>query len=218
MTVRQVSAKIDTRMNKGASHDYDNLWPYIKTEAFNKGITDSVRRIYKGKNQTQEGTEETTSRVDDLQPLLKSGTIAVRKKDLYSETLSFPTDYLYYNRLTPVVSKGSCQNLQISSTLREEANVDKLMHIPSFDFEETFHTLIGNKSHVYHNNDFSIDKANLTYYRKPKQYDFKKLNTVIEFKDDICELFIDEACKIISSDIESLTAKALADERREKND
>lgn len=218
MTIREVSTKINIRLNKGATNDYDNLWSYIKKEAFNKGITDSIRRLYRGKNQTQEGAEETVARVDDLQILLKSVVLPVRNKGLYVETSSFPTDYLYYKRLTPLVSKNDCHAVQMKSHLREEANVDDLITLPSFDFEETFHTLIGNKSHIYHNNDFTIDKISLTYYRKPKQYDFKKLDTVIEFKDDLCELFIDEACKIIASDIESFNQKGGAQERRENND
>ena len=81
--------------------------------------------------------------------------------------------------------------------------------MPSFNFEETFHTLIGNKIRVYHNNDFNIDKVSLTYYRKPKLYSFKNLDEVVEFKDDVCEILVDEAVKIIASDIESANQKLL---------
>ena len=218
MTLREVSAKIDLRLNKSASGDYDNIWSYVKQEAFNKGITDVVRRMKKGNNPKQEGDEETSDRVDDLQVLLKAGTLTVRDKGLYAQTSSFPTDYLYYKRLTPIVSKNACFGVTMESHLREEANVDALRTFPSFNFEETFHTLIGNKAHVHHNNDFTVDKVNLTYYRKPKVYNFRKLDTVVEFKEDVCEQFIEEACKIIASDIESLNAKALAQERGTNND
>lgn len=218
MTIRQVSAKIDLRLNKGASGDYDNIWSYQKQEAFNKGITDSLRRLKRGKNQTQEGDEETDTRVDDLQVLLKTDTLAVRDKGFYAQTNALPTDYLYYKRVTPIASKESCSNVMLKSHLREEANVDDLMNdVPSFNFEETFHTIIGNKVNIYHNKDFIVDKVNLVYYRKPKFYDFKKLDTVVEFKDDVCELFIDEAVKILASDIESVNQKNLAQERAESN-
>lgn len=220
MTIKQVSAKIDIRLNKSASGDYDNLWPYIKEEAFNKGINSWVRRQKHGKNVTQEGDEETDMRVDDLQVLLKSElSLLVREKGIYIETEKFPTDYLYFKRLTPIVSKGNCKEVQIISYLKEEANVDTLLSIPSFDFEETFHTAINNRFHVYHNKDFKINSALLTYYRKPKVYSFKQisLNTVVEFKDDICEILVDEACKIIASDIQDLTSKALAKEREQED-
>lgn len=218
MTLTQVSTKIDIRLNKGASSDYDNIWGYIKQEAFNKAVNEWVRRQYRGNNISREGDEESTARVDDLQILLKKDNLTIRDKGLYVETNKLPTDYLYFKRLTPYVSKGNCTSVQIKSHLREEANVDDLLpSLPSFDFEETFHTLIGNKAHVYHNKDFTIDKVELTYYRKPIFYNFKKLDTVVEFKDDICDMLVDECCKIIASDIESLNAKALAESRVEND-
>ncbi len=218
MTLLQISTKINIRTNKGASDDYDNIWNYIKQEAFNKALNEWIRRTYRGKNLTQEGDEESVARVDDLQILLKRDNLSVRDKGVYAETGKLPTDYLYFKRLTPYVTKGSCSSVRIKSHLREEANVDELIHLPSFDMEETFHTLIGNKAHIYHNKDFTVDKAELTYYRKPIFYDFKKLTTVVEFKDDICEILVDETCKIITSDIESLNAKAINEMRAREND
>lgn len=218
MTILQVSTKIDLRLNKSASNDYDNLWAYVKQEAFNKGVNEWVRRQYHGNNQRQEGDEETTIRVDDLQVLLKKDNVTIRDRGVYVESNKLPTDYLYYKRVTPYVSKGSCTGVTIKSHLKEEANVDDLLpSLPSFEFEETFHTLIGNKIHLYHNKKFTVDKVELTYYRKPKFYDFKKLTDVIEFKEDVADILVDEACKIISSDIESLNQKQLAQERGESN-
>lgn len=217
MTIGQAFAKMDLRMNKSASADYDNIWGYNKGEALNKAVNEWTRRQKHGKNVTQEGDEETDMRVDDLQVLLKKDTLAVREKGLYVETDKLPVDYLYYKRLTPIVTKGICNNQAIKSHLREEANVDDIITLPSFDFEETFHTLIGNKAHIYHNNDFKVEKAELVYYRKPKVYDYKKLNSVIEFKDDICEILIDEACDILASDIESINQKQIARQRADFN-
>jgi len=216
MTISKISAKINIRLNKDASSDYDNIWTYIKTEAYNKAVTDWVRRQYRGNNQSREGDEESTTRVDDLQFLLKMDNLTIRDKGVYVESNKLPTDYLYYKRVTPYVSKGSCTNVSIKSHLKEEANVDDLLpSLPSFEFEETFNTLIGNRIHLYHNKDFTVDKIELTYYRKPKVYDFKKLNDTTEFKDDVAEIITDEACKIIASDIESLNQKALAEQRVE---
>jgi len=218
MTLAQISAKINLRLNKSASDDYDNVWNYVKSEAFNKAVNDWVRRQYRGKNATQEGDEESVARVDDLQFLLKPEYyIGFRDRGLYIESNKLPVDYLYYKRVTPIVSKGNCTSIRIKSQLREEANVDVLRHTPSFEFEETFHTLIGNKINLYHNKDFTVDKLQLVYYRKPKVYDFKKLSDITEFKDDVAELITDEACKIIASDIESLNQKALAEQRGEFN-
>jgi len=51
MTLSQVSAKMDLRLNKGASGDYDNIWSYQKQEAFNKAVLEWVRRQKRGKNE-----------------------------------------------------------------------------------------------------------------------------------------------------------------------
>jgi hypothetical protein len=216
MTIREASAKIDIRLNKGASGDYDNLWDYQKKEAFNKAVLEWVRRQKRGKNATQEGDEETDTRVDDLQVLLKKERLIIRQKDNFVETERIPEDYLFYKRLDVTAEKDNCQ-LPLTSYLREEANVNMLRHIPSFKFEETFHTISTNKIKAYHFKQFDIKKVDLIYYRLPKKYDFRKLDQVIEFKDDVCELIVDEACKIIASDIESVNQKILAQERAEFN-
>ena len=164
MTLSQVSAKMDLRLNKGASGDYDNIWSYQKQEAFNKAVLEWVRRQKRGKNITQEGDEETDSRVDDLQVLLKVEVLSSRDKGIFNQSEKLPSDYLYYKRITPYVSKNDCQNIIVKSTLREEANVDELITLPSFEFEETFHTIINNRVHIYHNKDFTIDKLQLTFF------------------------------------------------------
>ena len=56
----------------------------------------------------------------------------------------------------------------------------------------------------------------LTYYRKPREVSFINCinpstgniittDIVLEFKDDICEIIIDEAAAILAGDIESMT-------------
>lgn len=214
MTLEDFSIKIDLRLNKSASNDFDNIWWETKQEAANKAVSNWVRRQYRGNNQKQEGAEESTTLVDDLQVLLKDESLSGVMKEKYFLTEKLPTDYLYHIRITPFVSKGACLNVQISSRLEAEANADQILHpLPSFKFEETFHTIVGNKVRVYHDNDFIVNKAVVTYYRKPKVLDFSKLKTVMEFKDDVCEILVDEAAKIIASDINDFNASAITEKR-----
>ena len=87
---------------------------------------------------------------------------------------------------------------------------------PSFEWGETFCTLKNNRVQIYTNDEFNIQSPILTYYRQPRRIEI--LNCVdpyttqvslvdveCEFKDDIVELFIDEAAKILAGDIESMT-------------
>ena len=219
MTIADVSLSMNLRLNKGDSQDYDNLWEYHKANAYNKAVNDWVRRQIRGKNQTQEGDEESAGRVDDLQVLLKPEplSLTLREKGVYAESGRLPQDYLYHKRVTPYASRGRCKGVRIVSHLREEANADLLLDTCSFELEETFHTLVANRVRIYHNQAFALDRGELVYYRKPKVYDFARLDDPIEFKDDVCDLILDEACKILASDLESFNQKGLAQERGEQN-
>jgi hypothetical protein len=223
LTTFDVLSKYKARLNKSDSEDYDNLWIYQVEETFNKGILEVVRRLKRGKNQLQEGDEETRDRIDDLQIILIDKRISVGQYPIFVETQIFPDDYLYYKRITPIVSKNNCNNIRIKSHLKEEANVDDLLidwdTQPSFDFEETFNTLLGNKARIYHNEDFRITEAILTYYKQPRFITFNRTNPKnLEFKDDISELMIDEGVKIMAGDINSWDQKNTSQERGINNE
>ena len=57
--------------------------------------------------------------------------------------------------------------------LAEEGNLNQLLRDkakkPSFEWAETFATLINNEVHIYTNNEFDISDAKLIYYRQPRQ-------------------------------------------------
>lgn len=214
--------KISLRLNKLYSQDYNDIDIYKISEAINKAVDEVVRNGLKGNNQRREGSEETIFNVDDFAILLKSESKKPITKDIYS-TIEIPTDYRYFKRLTPFTTKGDCSNIRIKSTFIEEANVDEFLNDfnskPSFDFEETFHTEMGKLFKVYHNKDFFIDEIELTYYRHPKYIDIENepSETVWEFKEDLCEIIVDEAVKIIAGDTENVSSYQLAEKRVEKN-
>ena len=116
--------------------------------------------------------------------------------------------------------------------LAEEANVDELLRDknkqPSFEWGETFCTLKTNRVRIYTNNEFDISEAILSYYRQPIRIEIagcvdpytQQATTVdveCEFKDDIVELFIDEAAKILAGDIESFNQQQTASSQVEGN-
>lgn len=221
LTTFDILDKYKARLNKSDSSDYDNLWIYQVEESFNKGVTEVLRRFEKGKGEHEAG-ETTKSRVDDLRFLLKDKILSVGQYEIFAETSTFPEDYLYYKRLTPLVTKNLCKKVRIKSHLREEANVDDLLtnydSQPSFDFEETFNTLIENRSRVYHNKDFKVEEVILTYYKKPRFISINRTTPIpLEFSDDLNEIMIDEGIKIMAGDIESWNQKEAAQERTNTN-
>ena len=103
--------------------------------------------------------------------------------------------------------------------LVEEANIDLILRDPlkkpDFDWAETVATFIGDTVRIYRNQDFSILRPTLTYYRKPitiqiagcvnpQDGSSSSTNVESEFRDDIVELIIDEAASLIAGDIENI--------------
>lgn len=214
-----IQLKIKERLNKLDSQDYDNFEQWQIVEAFNKGMSAWCRRNLVGNNLSKTGDEATNRRIDDLQILLSEVNIALQQRDLYADLQSLPEDYFEWKRVSAKATKGCCSDRRMVIYLAEEANVDILlrdkMKRPSFEWGETFCTLRGNHLKIYTNNEFNIAEAKLTYYRQPRRIQIlgvidpytnvaSTVEVECEFKDDLVELFVDEAAKILAGDIESI--------------
>ena len=205
MTFREASLRIDNGLNKLATNDQENV-PYFQKEiALNKALSQWIRRNRHGNNAYKEGHESSLERMEDLKFLLKTQEIASYKRDLYNEVKDLPEDYNTLSRLSVYASKGDCTSVLMDSQLREVASVDRLLldwaEQPSFDFEQTFHTLQGNTLRVYHNKDFTVSRVVLTYYKDPNRISRSKPEEIWEMKEDLAELIVDEAIKLLASDI-----------------
>lgn len=229
-----IQLKIKQRLNKIASLDYDNIECWQIVEAFNKGQVAWCRRNLHGLNVKQTGDEQSKRRIDDLQILLKEELIGFSKKDLYYESaLILPEDYFEWKRISGKGGNDCCNDRRnMVIYLAEEANVDELLRDknkqPSFEWGETFCTLKNNRVRIYTNNEFDMPEAILSYYRQPTRIEiagcvdpYTQLATAVdvecEFKDDIVELFIDEAAKILAGDIESFNQQQTASQQVEGN-
>lgn len=212
--------KVKQRLNKLASNDYDNIESWQIIEAFNKGQVDWCRRNLHGTNMTKEGDEQSTRRIDDLQILLTSTLLTLNNKQTYYESTNFPTDYLQWKRTSVKAVQNCCPTPKIMVVyLGEVANVDELLRDknkqPSYEWGETFATVSDNQVQLYTNNLFDIKEARLHYYRQPTYIQiagvanpYTGLTSTVdvpsEFKDDLVEVFVDEAVKILAGDIESM--------------
>lgn len=210
--------KVKQRLNKLASNDYDNIQDWQVVEAFNKGQVDWCRRNLHGLNVKQEGDEQSTRRIDDLQVLLTTAPLNMVDKKTYYESLSIPTDYLQWKRIATKAKTDCCNPRTMVIYLAEQANVDELLRDknkqPSFEWGETFATFKDNKIQIYTNDKFEVVNPELIYYRQPRKIEIAGITDPYtglippvdiesEFKDDLIELFVDECAKIIAGDIES---------------
>lgn len=212
--------KIKQRLNKLASNDYDNIECWQIVEAFNKGMTDWCRRNLHGLNVVKEGDEQSKRRIDDLQILLTETAVTLNDKQTYFETSILPTGYFEWKRIAVKATDSCCPDPKPMVVYQaEEANVPTLLRDinkkPSFEWGETFCTLKNNRVQIYTNGEFNIANATLVYYRQPRRIEIlgcvdpytqvvSAADVECEFKDDLVELFIDEAAKIIAGDIEAM--------------
>lgn len=229
-----IQLKIKQRLNKLASNDYDNIECWQMVEAFNKGQADWCRRNLHGINLPKEGDEASTSRIDDLQVLITEYIPNLVTADTYYETATaIPAEYLRYKRISAKAKNDCCKDSRpMVVYLAEQGNVDLLLRDvnkkPSFDWAETFATFMDNKMQIYTNGEFTIESVNFTYYRQPRKIQIagcvdpytqvaSTVDVECEFKDDLIELLIDEAVKIIAGDIESTIQMERASNSVEQN-
>jgi hypothetical protein len=212
-----IEVKVKQRLNKLDSQDYDNLQCWQIVEAFNKAQVEWVRRQLHGINLVKEGDEQSTRRKDDLQVLLSPLTLNPLKRESYFQC-NIPGDYLQWKRIDTFAKKDCCDKRRMAVYLAEEGNLTQLLRDkskqPSFEWGETFATLINNTIHIYTNDEFDVESASLVYYRQPRKVQFlncsdpytgvaSTADIECELKDDIIELIIDEAVSLLAGDIES---------------
>jgi len=223
--------KIKERLNKIDSQDYDNIECWTIVEAFNKAQVEWSRRQLHGINLVKEGDEQSTRRKDDLQVLLRTHDLILANKDYYFRA-PLPLDYMQWKRVDAYAKKDCCDKRRMTVYLAEEGNLNQLLRDkskqPNFEWSETFATLIDNTVHIYTNNDFDVQTADLVYYRQPVKIQVQgcvdpytgqasPVNVDSEFKDDIVELIIDEAAAVLAGDIESGNQFSRGTEGAERN-
>lgn len=209
--------KIKQRLNKLDSFDNDNIECWQMAEAFNKAQLEFVRATVKGYNPLRENRESGLASIDDLQVIVKERPLSVSEKKKFAETELFPEDYLYFKSVRAKAQRSTCtdpQNLRVF--VQSEADADDLlldpMFTPSFEWRETFLTILGNKMRIYTNGDFKVSDCSLVYYRKPRNISFDSCTDIAtgnptsdvtcEFKDDIVELILDNTVSILAGDLD----------------
>lgn len=224
--------KIELRLNKLSSVDFDNIECWMVAEAFNKAQIEWVRRQLQGTNLTRTGAEQTVRRIDDLQPLLTTFKMTGLYYPTYWESCAFPDDFLQYTRVATAALSDCCPERPMRLYLAEESQIDLYLvdelKKPDFDWGESFFTFFANRVRIYTNGEFKLSEQKLIYYRKPRLIEFDKCmnpstglispaNVECEFKDDVTEVIIDDAAAILAGDIEHFQQMQRLDQAAEQN-
>lgn len=229
-----IKLKVKQRLNKLASNDYDNLQDWHIIEAFNKALVSWTRRNLAGTNTKKIGDEGSTRRIEDFQVLLSELPLETITRERFVESQPLPKEYMHFKRLHAKAElECHCdEDHEMKIWLVEEGNIDDLLRDelkkPSFAWSETFCTLFNDKIRIYTNDEFKLKDVKLVYYRQPRKIEIagvsnpytqiKSTNEVeCEYKDDLVEVIIDEAVKILSSDLENVTVYQTSSESVETN-
>jgi hypothetical protein len=200
--------KVQERLNKLSSSDYENIECWQIVEAFNKVQLDWNRRNLRGNNSRKAGDEHYSFSIDDFQVPLQ-GT----NKPDYFVTTQWPADFMKFKRVSTQAQTKCCPARSMTVYEAEEQNADILLGDdntePNFEWGETFCTRIGNTIRIYTAGKFDIVNPTLTYYRLPKPISIagcvdQNGNTTVdspcEFKDDITEVLIAGTVALLAGD------------------
>lgn len=228
-----IQIKVKERLNKLDSKDYDNIECWQIVEAFNKAQIEWCRRQLVGSNILRQGDEQSKRRVSDLGSLLTTVPLVLVSAPLYSESNTLPADYLEFKRLELFATNECCKEPRLMTVyLGEEANAINYLKDenkkPSFEWGETFITLIGKKVRIYTGGNFDIASVSMVYYKKPRLIQIigcANINTQIvstvdvisELKDDVVEVIIDDTVSILAGDIEAMNQFSRESQSAEKN-
>jgi hypothetical protein len=228
-----IQIKIKERLNKLDSQDYDNFECWQIVEAFNKAQIEWVRRQLVGNNILRQGDEQSNRKIDDLMIMLKSEDLAFTYGDKYVITEALPDDWMEFKRIdVKAVSKCCNEEKDMVVYLAEEANVSVLLNDflrkPSFEWRETFATMMENKIKVFTNDEFEVKNIKYTYYKYPIRiqilgcadpYTLQTSTEEVEceFPDDVVEVLVDSAASILAGDIESFNQYTRESNASEQN-
>ena len=218
ITSLDIALKVKYRLNKVDTQDDENISVYNIVEAFNKAQLNVVNRLYGKNNNYKSGIESTRKRVDDLKILLNPTPkiLSATKKEGYYLSEALPKDYFHLVRTTCSASRKDCSKKEMFIYLQEESNLNTLLRNehtnPSFEWGETIGTIAGDNIKVFTLDKFEISKIFLTYLRRPRAIDIPgylkqdgQPSSQIdpEIPDNIIEMCIDEAVRILSGDMQN---------------
>ena len=208
--------KIQQRLNKLSSSDYENIECWQIVEAFNKVQLDWCRRNLRGNNSKKQGDEHSSFSIDDFQCLMKQMPLKGTNKALYYETNNWPADFLKFKRVSTQAKTSCCPERSMTVYEGEEHNADILLGDdntdPNFEWGETFCTRIGNAIRIYTAGKFDVVNPTLTYYRNPKPISIdgcmdQNGNTTTdnqcEFKNDIAEVLVAGCVALLAGDYDN---------------
>lgn len=215
--------KIERKLNKLGSNDYDNIECWQLVQTFNE-----VQLGWAGK--VTEVGEANRKNVEDISILLTAKELKGTNKDSYFESVPLPSDLLSLERVSGKMYTSDCPDGKTCVLYDgEEANLDNLLSDenkePSFEWGETFKTQVGNRIRIY-TEDFTMGDVSIVYYRNPRpisfdgcvdEFDNLTKDVTCEFKNDVVDMLITKTAASLAGDIESINQYQINEQQSNQN-
>lgn len=208
MDINEVYLKFLEEVNKNFTNDNISVDKGRFIYIYNKVQNRFVEWILEKRNEDD---------IRDIQFLvINDKELIYKDKTLNHFDFKLPNDFFSFSTLQVYASNDKCKNVRFDCF--EVKTEEKFIYLedefnkPSFKARETFYTIGGDCVNIFYD-DFTINKAYLTYYRYPKQVDIEgyvkidntnSTNVHPEFDDKIINRIISVAAKQFNSNSENL--------------
>lgn len=179
---QQLLYKLDMRLNKKVSNEHQSIPLEDKILALNEAQIKLIKKKVGTNNIYGLGLDSFKKRYEDLQILIVQfeGLNVTQTKDVY-KSWQADLNKLKYKFMFPldmyaIAEKGNCKGRTIFlSKLVKHGDISTMMsnshYVPSFEWQESFAVISGNKIITYTDDTFDITKFHLSYMRYPQKID-----------------------------------------------
>ncbi len=179
---QQLLYKLDMRLNKKSSNEHQSIPKEDKILALNEAQIKLIKKKVGTNNIYGLGLDSFKKRYEDLQQLIvQFEPLSVSfTADIYSsweaDLGALTHKFMFPLDMYALCTKGSCtKRVVYLSKLIKHGDLSTLMfnthYTPSFEWQESFAVISGNKIITYTDGTFVVDQFNLSYMRYPQKID-----------------------------------------------
>jgi hypothetical protein len=184
--VDQLLYKIDQRLNKLSSNDHQEIQLEDKILALNEAQLKLIKTKYSGTSvPNRVGFDGMKKRYQDIENLIvdfKENFLTLEEVDPYlnqweGSLSELNPKYMLYADAYILADKDRCKNrvIWINKDLVKHGDIQFLLNstdfAPSFEYQETFNVITGNKISIFTDGSFTPSKLFMMYVRYPKYID-----------------------------------------------
>lgn len=168
MTAREMIIRLKAALQKGDSRAYENLRIPELDLALNESVNTLIKFIAQPRIAKDFGFEVNGRSIHDLRTIIRyNSSTPVLQSDGRTAIMSLPSDYLFYVKCQTRIVKGTCSKYVTATYIQHDDDELSPMYVSSFDWEVVNMRLDNSGIRFYHEGNFIVSQADLTYLKTP---------------------------------------------------